>query len=50
MADEQQWTRDKAEFVRHADEPGHAIGNPVLSPLVAEFAELSRALLAADTV
>lgn len=49
-ADEHAWAHDKSEFVAHADDPDHPIGNPRPSPLAAQFAALTRALLDATTV
>ncbi|HEY4021559.1 MAG TPA: GAF and ANTAR domain-containing protein [Pseudonocardiaceae bacterium] len=49
-ADELQWERDKAEFIQYAHDLDHPIDRPGPSPLVAQFAALTRALLDADTV
>jgi len=47
---EEEWRRDKAEFVaRPADAP-HPAGDPEGSPLVRQFAELARLLLDAGSV
>ena len=50
MADAQNWARDKADFVVHARDPNNASSNSSRSPLAAEFAALTRALLDASTV
>jgi len=50
MADEQNWARDKADFVAHAADPNNASSNSSRSPLAVEFAALTRALLDASTV
>ena len=50
MADEQNWARDKADFVVHACDPHHASSNSSRSPLATEFAALTRTLLDASTV
>lgn len=47
---EDDWSRDKAEFVaRPADAP-HPEGDPATSPLAQQFAQLARLLLNAETV
>jgi hypothetical protein len=46
----EEWRRDKAEFVAHQDEPGHPVGDPGHSPLARQFAEFSARLLNAGTV
>lgn len=47
---EEEWRRDKAEFVAHRDERRHPAGDPAYSPLARQFAEFSRRLLTAGTV
>lgn len=49
-AREEEWRKDKEEFVVHRDEPGHPAGEPAYSPLARQFAELSTRLLTAGTV
>ncbi|CAM3586361.1 GAF and ANTAR domain-containing protein [Kibdelosporangium persicum] len=50
MVAQDEWSRDKAEFVaRPADAP-HPAGDPDRSPLARQFAQLTRMLLAADSV
>lgn len=49
MAEEQAWVLDKADFLNHALDGGHPIGTAGFSPLVEQFARLTRALLDAST-
>lgn len=49
-ASNQDWTRDKVEFIAQADDPTHPIGATGHGPLAREFAQLTRALLDASTV
>lgn len=50
MAEEEAWARDRVEFVRYARNQGPYAGGVFPSPLVAQFTELTQALLAADSV
>lgn len=45
-----EWLKDKEEFVAHRDERGDPVGGPELSPLARQFAEFSTRLLSAGTV
>jgi ANTAR domain-containing protein len=47
---DEEWRRDKDEFVAHPDEPLYPAGDPGYSPLARQFAEFSRRLLTAGTV
>jgi hypothetical protein len=47
---DEEWRRDRDEFVAHADEPRHPVRDPGHSPLAQQFAEFSRRLLTAGTV
>jgi hypothetical protein len=47
---QQPWARDKAEFIKCAYDTEHPLGNPGPSPLVVQFAVLTRRLLDAATV
>lgn len=49
MADEQDWTRDRADFVANAHDAEHRIGSHGPSPLAAAFSQLTRMLLDAAT-
>jgi hypothetical protein len=49
--EDEEWRRDKAEFVAHPDESQHPVGDDSgYSPLARQFAEFSRRLLTAGTV
>ncbi|GAB3387452.1 ANTAR domain-containing protein [Amycolatopsis echigonensis] len=50
MAEEDPWARDRAEFVRQAEHRGRYPGGVFPSPLVAQFTELTRGLLACTSV
>jgi hypothetical protein len=50
VARNEEWARDKAEFVAHQHDPRFPPGDAEESPLGQQFAQLTRTLLAADTV
>jgi hypothetical protein len=45
-----EWSRDKAEFVAHPAGAPHPAGDPERSPLARQFAQLAKVLLDADSV
>ena len=50
MTSEESWARDKAAFIADRDHPTFPVGAAGTSPLAAQFGELTRALLDADSV